>query len=263
MWGVADTVWVVDGSTSLWKVVNGGWTELSAPPGAYKIWGFSSDELYVTADSQVWKGDGVGAWTLETTLVGNGDYLNQLWGDPASGLLIAIGDGGRYMTRQSGSWTQGLLTANVDGVWGCSGSEAWMSSQDGPIFHWESGVVVPDTAYDFDHAPGNWNHGTIAGTSCTDVWVAGEDNFVFHWTGTNWDSLSTGIGPLDVSASAMKGVGEVYLGGDNGIAALLTASGSMTRMQLPTQGNRVDALWPLLNGELIAIGDDRVMRGLR
>lgn len=263
IWGKADSTWLVDGN-SLWKVVDGVYTQLTAPAGAYKIWGFSGDELYVTADSQVWRGDGVGPWTLEATLVGNGDYLNDIWGDPASGLLIVIGDGGRWMTREGGTWAVGPdLHANFTGVWGCSASEAWLVSQDGPVVHWQSGTATIDPAYDGPYGASNYYHANVTGSGCNDVWVTGEGSFTFHWTGAAWDSVDIGTPIYGVDAVAMRAPGELYMGGDQGNAALVNGAGIMTHFTIPTDGWSVGGFWRLANGELMAYSEGKVLRGLR
>jgi hypothetical protein len=261
MWGIEDTVYVVDGTTTLWKVVDGVRTALSAPPGAYTIWGLSSTELYVTADSTLWKGDGVGAWTQEFQFAGNGDLFGDIWGDAASGNLIALADGGRWFTRVSGAWNPGdPLGMNVSGVWGCSGSQAWIVSQNGGIFNWDGGTgATADPNYTY----ATWFHRDVTGTSCSDVWVSGPSNELFHWNGATWDSLFAPGDLFNIYASVAKGPGQVYIGGDDGMAAIATATGGFLRIPVPNQGGQIIALWPLLNGELISVDEEHVMRGVR
>jgi hypothetical protein len=103
----------------------------------------------------------------------------------------------------------------------------------------------------------------VTGSSCNDVWIGGPSNELFHWDGAAWDSVWVGGPFLNVEIVHAKGAGEVYVGGDQGMAALVRPSGGTFRMPIPNQGRQIIGFWQLMNGELIALDDEHVMRGRR
>jgi hypothetical protein len=266
-WGQGDTVWMADYATNLWKVVNGTTAVSNGIAGATDLWGFSGTELYVIADSTVWRGDGAGNWTFEARLGGGNADFRSIWGDPGSGTLLVTGDNGRYMQRVGGVWSEptfgipGGLGVNLREVWGCSASQAWIGSSDGQIWNWTPSGATQDMNYTGVY--GAWPIKAFAGGSCSDVWAGGPSNALFHWNGTTWDSLFVTGDQLNIDALAYRDADAVYAGGESGLIASVTATGTVVRMAPNSQGDFIRSLWRLDNGDLVVGGDFTVMLGRR
>jgi hypothetical protein len=268
MWGIGDTIFAVDSTTTLWKVVGNSRAQLTAPVGAKAIWGFSSTELYVVAYNQVWRGDGVGTWQLEATLTnfGGGEHLTKIWGDAGSGLLIVIGQNGRWMSRHFGAWGE-WQTGGADwtAVGGCDGSNAWLATAAGPVWKWTDGAFNVDGVYNLASGGINRHIGAITAWSCDDVWFVGSDPIAFRYVSVlgTYGVINTGIQIDSVTTAVMQGAQQVAFGGAGGSAATVSDFYGNTRLTVPTHGTRISALWKLQNGTLMATDASRILRGLR
>ena len=247
--------------------VNGIATVTNGIANTTDLWGFSGTELYVVADSTVWRGDGAGNWTFEARLAGGNADFRSIWGDPGSGTLIVTGDNGRYMQRIGGVWSEptfgvpGGLGVNLREVWGCSATQAWIGSSDGQIWNWTPGGATQDMNY--TGVWGAWPIYAFAGTSCTDVWAGGPSNALFHGNGAAWDSLFVTGDQLNINALAYREGNAVYAGGEAGLMTSVTSTGTVVRMTPNSQGDFIRSLWRLDNGDLVVGADYTVMLGRR
>jgi hypothetical protein len=260
IWGIGNIVWYVDGTGAIAKIENGAVTELNPLPGAHNIWVRNAGEIYVEDGNAVYKGDGVGAWTLEVGTAGL--PVSDIWGDAASGNMLVTLLTGDLLIKQGGSWTPiSLGGMTLTGVWGCGPTQAWITTSQGEVFRWNGG---PGVTLDTDFfgvygamAPLN----AITGTSCSDVWVGGPVGAV-HWDGNDWTLVTTG---MPVLAVAPRSPGRAYLlhGQASNFEVIADSAGNKSYFQLQTQNRLVMAAWRLTNGELIVAGERYVLRGVR
>jgi hypothetical protein len=259
LWGIGNTAWHVDGSGAVGRIVNGVVTELLPLPSSRRIWARTASELYVADDTALWVGDGTGAWTHELTMkVGN--TLREVWGDPASGTIIALGDNGEFRTRIAGVWNdeETKIPRNVNDVWGCSATEAWIVTNEGDVWHWDGATASEDLVYSATIAPASIRG--VGGTSCTDVWVA-SDGGGAHWDGTLWTQVAFGTMLTTVTP---RDAGRAYLLSGQGMNDYLgDSTGAATQIPVPTQEQQVQAAWTLDNGELLVAGARYIIRGMR
>jgi hypothetical protein len=257
LWGIADTVWMVDGTGSFYRIVDGAPTALTSVSYVYQLAGVSSTEFYVADATYIYRGDGVGAWTIEDSIPA-GNAIQDLWADP-TGTLIVLGNNGDIMHRITGVWTGAIAPGNLTAVWGCDASTAWITTEQGVIYLWQNGVVIQDPGFSFGapvlHA--------VTGTSCSDVWVGGDNGVTYHWDGLTWTDHSNNTPGWHQRAISVRGPGQLLVAGDAGTAGLVTDGAAFQFLTLPTQNQAIRALWRLDNGEVLAAGTNVLLRGLR
>jgi hypothetical protein len=260
-WGQGDSVWVAEGSGELWKIVDGVATPLIGVEGARDIWGVSGDELYIVADSFVYRGDGVAPWTLETQLDNTAGFLlfQRIWGDPVSGTLIVTAFNGRYMQRIGGTWSEPITGGGgAEGIWGCSVADVWIATGDGSILKWSPGGLTVDATY-----TGGDPVRFLTGTGCGDVWAGGPNSALYHYDGVAWTPVPIAGDQIFISALASQSPGVVYVGGEQSKIAVVSMAGITSRMLASPQWDDVLTLWRLDNGELFVGGNEHATIGRR
>jgi hypothetical protein len=262
IWGVGDTAWVVEGTGGISRIVNGVATNLPFLSGAKRIWGLSSTDLYVADDTALWQGNGTDPWILETVFTST-TSIQDVWGDPASGALIVVaqdGAQGVYQARVGGLWGGNFFPALFTSVWGCSGTQAWLGTQDGMVWVWDGTNVGPDIAYLTAGFPPH-DLTAMTGSSCFDAWATGSTRTT-HWDGTAWSTITFGV---NVPVLAMREPGRAYLLSGTANNDYLVDTTALQQMQLwvPAQERMMRAAWQLDNGELLVGGDRYILRGVR
>jgi len=219
VWSDGTDVWaasdIASPSPDIFRSQAGGpFAALSAPAGAYAMWG-SASPLHIIA---------VGATVLEST---NGSTFvestpNLKNGLPVTlrgvfmtpdGVWFAVGNGGFTMRRTgtSGTWTLMLDTGtNEDlyAVWGTSTNDVFAVGLHGVILHWNGARwrrMYTGTAE---------NLRAVSGTAHGDVYVSGTNLTQLHFDGTAWSRMTTELEATALSAVpgdlvAVGNIGEV------------------------------------------------------
>jgi hypothetical protein len=238
-------------------------TTFTAPSTVNAIWGSGTSEIYLAGADSIWKWDGGTTFDLELAYPGGGETFNTLWGDAASGTLIATTFGGSVLHRIAEVWTnQPAAVPDPVAVWGCSDSLAWITNYHGDVFRWEDGVISEDAAFAGTFSPPGGL--TFAGgNSCDDLWTGGEGAVLYHWNGTAWSDFSASTGGGTFSAIYPRGNGEVYLGGLGGLFALVDDLGNADRTTAPTGSGPINTIVRRANGELVVGSTQTVVIGRR
>ena len=257
LWGVGDTAWIVDGSGTVQRIEDGETSDLLPLAGSRRIWGFSPTELYVADDTALWRGDGSSAWIHETTL-SSGNTVRDVWGDAASETILIIGTNGELRSRTDGVWSTATIPQELNAVWGCSGTDAVIGTQQGQLWRWDGVSATQDAAYGAA-IPALAIRG-VGGSSCSALWVATFGGGA-HWNGSSWATLGS-LPQLRVVAPADSSTAYL-LSGSGFYDFLVQGSNPSVRMRMPTQDRPASAAWVLDNGELLVAGAGYVLRGLR
>jgi hypothetical protein len=270
LWGVGDTVWLLDGIGSLTRIVNGVPSASLDHPGLHQLWGSSSSifpgspsTTFVSFDATGARySDGVTGWGPLFDFAED-PVARGIWADPTASMVILVGTKGSqgYVgSFQVGvSLSEQVITDHGNAVWGCDPGLAWIVTEEGTIHAWSFGSESPYSPFTGSPTPLR----VITGTSCTDVWVGGDGGAMYHWDGNVWNDLSHSSPGQRWNAIIPRGAGEVMVAGTAGVAAIYMADGGYHEIQLPTQGKDVTALWRLANGEIYAAGANLLLRGTR
>lgn len=118
--------------------------------------------------------------------------------------------------------------ADLHGVWGAGGSEAWVVGKQGTILRWNGSTwsqVASGTSR---------NLYAIWGLGPTDVWTVGAQGTILHWDGTAWSAVPSGT-TADLLYVHGNGFGELLASGRggtllrwNGIAWAALGSGTQS-----------------------------------
>lgn len=184
----------------------------------------------------------------QVTCLGANNQVNAIWSSP-EGNLWAIDDFGDVFTTASISFSQqphptleyhagssGLQWAvgqisqrgQLNGIWGTSDQDVWVTSFSGKTFHWDGQIW---TEYSLPKAPN-----AIYGSSHDDIYVVGYEGNIHHWDGLLWTRVPlpagvranepfTSIRALDQDNVYITGRGGVLLVGNakNGFRNISTS----------------------------------------
>jgi hypothetical protein len=257
IWGVGDSLWLLDGTGGFYELVNGVKTTRAGLPGLHEIWGLSSTSFLGATDTHIYVSNGTSGWTLLPGFGGSSD-IKDLWASP-TGTTILLPTAVDLNYFWGGSWHSfDYGGQEITGAWGCDADHAWVISALGKVFYFENGFIHTDGNFGF--SPTRLN--AVSGTSCTDVWVVGDAGAAFHWDGTSWTDKSVLGGPY-FSSITVRGPGQVLAAGDGGTGGLLSVVGGFLNGDIPTQSDDVTSLWRLDNGQVYAAGQNLLLRGLR
>lgn len=264
-WGHLNTTWLVDGSTTVTRLVGTTRTTYTAPFMPTLIYGISPTEIYLASNSgELYLWDGGSTFTSEHSLTGDG--YADIWADPVSGTIIGVGQNGTIAQRVAGVWTEqtGIVTGPM-GVWGCAASLAWIPTVEGKIYRWESGTIVEDVAFAGSFTPPSYLR-TLGGNSCTDLWVGGDVSALYHWDGTSWSDQTTALAfPTNGTVFAIIGVGngEALVGGVEGLIARMNGTGRVDVTKAPVGNTAIMNLYQKTDLELVVGAWTTVVVGAR
>jgi hypothetical protein len=258
LWGVGDSVWLLDGIGNFYKVVNGVSTQGPGLPGLHEISGVSSTSFFAATDADIYHSNGTSAWSLVAhPFVAT--PIKHLWVSPSGQTILASTVGTEVYT----SFASGLLEyvvdigATVTGMWGCDDVDIWITTDNGNIHRWASGGIDPGP-YITSPTPLR----AITGSSCSDIWAVGDGGAAYYYDGSTWFDFSAPGGPTSFAA-AIRDPGQVLVAGAFGVGGLFTYFGAFQNEDIPTQSDNVTSLWRTSHGQVYAAGHDLFLRGLR
>ncbi|GAA3929026.1 hypothetical protein [Litoribacillus peritrichatus] len=109
-------------------------------------------------------------------------------------------------------WNVGeVFQGQLNGIWGTSDSDVWVTSFSGPALHWDGENW---TQYELPQAPNQ-----IDGSASDDVYIVGYHGNIHHWDGSRWTKVNLPEGILSTDTfTDVKAVSKelVYITGRSG-----------------------------------------------
>ncbi|GAA3929018.1 hypothetical protein [Litoribacillus peritrichatus] len=109
-------------------------------------------------------------------------------------------------------WNVGeVFQGQLNGIWGTSDSDVWVTSFSGPALHWDGESW---TQYELPQAPNQ-----IDGSASDDVYIVGYHGNIHHWDGSRWTKVNLPEGILSTDTfTDVKAVNKelVYITGRSG-----------------------------------------------
>jgi hypothetical protein len=157
------------------------------------------------------------AFAVNWTIVPSGTTanLNAVWGSSGTD-VFAVGDSGTILHYDGTSWTaMASGTSNkLNGVWGSSGSNIFAVGDSGTILFYNGGTWSQLAS------PTTYTLYGVGGSSGSDVFAVGglDDSYgyhyvMLHYNGSNWSSIATGSYYILYSVWSSS-VSDVFVGGE-------------------------------------------------
>lgn len=203
VWGSGpDDVWVGGSGGTVFRFDGNTWVDHgpeSLESKVNHVFGSSSTDVWVVADSAVWQYDGT-EWVDRTAGISVTDIerLNVGW-TAGAGVAWVAPINTRYVWRYNGtSWIQVGVPWDINGSAGISGAEVddiWLVSHWGEIAHYDgfgwSKVTPRSTTASFY---------AMWGSSPSDIWAGGTNGSLLHYDGMDWSDrgLGSSVGIQDI-----------------------------------------------------------------
>jgi hypothetical protein len=247
-------VWA-DSPTDVWAVgdqivlhrTSSGWTPILTGEQLRTVWGRSSTEVYMAAQSgailkygsgglvyQVPPGGALGVQGSPTAISGVGDLTVAVgtsaiyqrttgaWTPYQPGSMAAIwlsddthgwavGDGGRLVQGTGSGWTDvtPVSASALTAVWGSGISNVYAVGADGTVLRNTGGSWGSVASSAHDSLNGVW------GSSASDVWIVGGGGQILHGSGTTFTASSSGT-TQHLRGVSGTGPSDVWVVGDGG-----------------------------------------------
>ncbi len=149
--------------------------------------------------------------TENKTCLGTNGQLNAMWSSPEGELWVVDDNGDVFTSAQLSfskpayknlSFNSGFYNIDwkvtqiyfgqLNGIWGTSDSNVWVTSFAGLTFHW-NGIEWQE--YELPQAPN-----AIEGSACDDIYVVGYEGNIHHWNGQEWLKVALPTGALENEA---------------------------------------------------------------
>ena len=141
-------------------------------------------------------------------------------------------------------------TTQLNGIWGCSGSDVFAVGNSGTILHYDGSVWAPMTSGTTETLYGIW------GSSGSDVFAVGNSGTILHYDGSVWASMTSG------TAKELNGIwgssgSDVFAVGGSG--TILHYDGSVWSPMTSGTTQTLRGIWGSSGSDVFAVGGTTIL----
>ena len=180
------------------------------------------------------------------------ESLNGVWGNSSTDIYIS-GNNGIILHNDGSSWSSIVPPSTPPAlydIWGSSSSDVFIGGYSGTIFHYDGSSWSVMPNTTSMQFPGVW------GTSSSDVWAVGgtgsSTSAIIHYDGSTWSSVSSSSASCHLYAVWGSSPTDVWAVGNCGV--IVHFNGSVWSSVTSPTSNLLEGIWGTSSSNIWAVG---------